>query len=330
MYDITIIGCGITGMLTLAILQQHQVDISKVCIIDPYFDGGNLTRSYGSTISNTPLIKTINGLKLINPEYVLPEQFLKYDTAKTTPLWVLTQIIRTVVNPLLKQVTKIESDVVSIYYDEYYTIETNKSTIKSKLIVLCQGAEPKKLQCDIPSIPLEIALNEQLLKNYVSSNNKVLLFGLSHSGCIVLENLQKLSVETTAVYKSKEPFLFARDGEYDGIKEEAERIAVNVLNNEYTNIQLLNINEIDKIIKASKQADWVVYGIGFKTKNIRANFDVTIYDSTNGRIKNVEKAYGFGIAYPSLAPDSIHVDVGIVSFIEHIQNQIEDIKKLIY
>ena len=76
--------------------------------------------------------------------------------------------------------------------------------------------------------------------------------------------------------------------------------------------------------------DWVIYAIGFEAnKNIKCEIDLTKYDKTSGKILNTENAYGFGIAYPSLAPDSIHVDVGVYSFIEHIQKQLEDIKKLI-
>ena len=148
-------------------------------------------------------------------------------------------------------------------------------------------------------------------------------FSLFYSDLCLLDDLHKLNISTTAIHKSKEPFLFAKDGVYDGIKEEAERIAHEILENKYNNLTVLNIAEIDKIIKASKQADWVVYSIGFETSPISANFDIIKYNSTNGRIKDVEKAYGFGIAYPSLAPDSIHVDVGIISFVEHIQKQIQ-------
>jgi hypothetical protein len=36
----------------------------------------------------------------------------------------------------------------------------------------------------------------------------------------------------------------------------------------------------------------------------------------------VPNAWGFGIAYPSQAPDGIHFDVGVASFIEHISNNI--------
>jgi hypothetical protein len=94
MYDITIIGYGITGMLTLAILQQNFFDLSKVCVIDPYYDGGTLMREYGNVISNTPLSKLITALQSIKPEYAIPEEYCSYDVNKITPLYVLTNIIK--------------------------------------------------------------------------------------------------------------------------------------------------------------------------------------------------------------------------------------------
>lgn len=331
MYEITIVGCGITGMLVLSILDKHKFDLSKVCIIDPYFDGGNLIRLYGTVISNTPLIKTVNALKLIDSEYILPEEYSSYDINKTTPLYIIAQIIKDFTKPLLLQVDKYESNVQSIKYDTTYTIETRSHTIKSRILILCHGATQKTMNCDIPSIPIHIALNKDLLKMYVKPTEHVLLFGTAHSGTLILENLHNLNIKTTAVYKKKDPFLFARDGEYDGIKEEAERIATDILNNTYTNLTLLNINQIDKIIKASKEADYVVYAIGFETNTfIKANFNLHSYDTKTGKIDGLESAYGFGIAYPSGAPDGIHIDVGVAPFVEHIQNQIETIKKIIY
>lgn len=330
MYDIAIIGYGITGMLTLAILQQSGFNLSKVCVIDPYYDGGALMREYGNVISNTPLSKLITALQSIKPEYTIPEEYSSYDVNKITPLYILTNIIKDFTKNFLKEVDKYETKVVNINNELDYILETeNGDTIKSRVIICCQGSSPKKLSCDIPIIPLHVALNSEILKQYLKPNDKVILFGTSHSGTLILENLHKLNIQTTAIHKSKVPFLFARNGEYDGIKEEAERIASQILNNEYTKLKLLNINEIDKVIKASKEADWVIYSIGFEPHAIRANFDITKYNSTNGRIFGIEKAYGFGIAYPSLAPDSIHVDVGVLSFVEHIQKQMEELKKLL-
>jgi len=326
-YDIAIIGYGITGMLSLAILQQQQYNM---CIIDPYFDGGNLMRLYGDVLSNTPLSKTINGLKRIDPNYILPEKYQIYDIDKITPLSVIAQIIKDFTNNYKKQVDIYETKVISLKYNNIWDIQTYEDIIQSKMIIMCQGAEAKRLKCGIPSIPLEVALNKNILAKYVKSNDKVIVFGTAHSGTLILENLQLLGIQTTGVYKKKNPFYFDKDGEYDGIKADAERIANSILNNEYDKIKLVNITRVDDIIKATNKADWIIYAIGFETnQTIRCDFDLSKYDKTSGKILNTEKVYGFGIAYPSLAPDSIHVDIGVYSFIEHIQKQLEDIKNLL-
>lgn len=321
-YDYTIIGYGITGMLVLAILQANNIDLSKVCVIDPYFDGGALLRDYGNVISNTPFSKCINALKLIKPEYVIPEEYRIYDETKTTPLYILAHIIKDFTKHIIKQVDIIEDSVKYIKKDDLFTIYTYKKEIQSKKIILCQGSKQKKLECEIQSIPISIALNKELLSRYLKPNDKVVVFGTAHSGCLVLENLHNLNIQTTAIFKHNEPFLFAKNGEYDGIKEEAERIANSILNDEYKNLTLIHSSKIDQLIKALRKSDWVIYSIGFEANYIESNIDLFKYDKMSGRILETDNAYGFGIAYPSLAPDSIHVDVGVISFVEHIQKQI--------
>ena len=324
-YDITIIGFGITGMLVLAILKSNN--IHNICIIDPYFDGGDLMRLWGDVISNTPLEKAINALQLINPNYVLPAQY-NYDITKITPLYILVHIVKDFVRQY--DFDRVETNVKKLIYNDIWNI-TNEdgSILQSKVIIACQGSEPKKLQCAIPSIPLQNALNKDILKKYIKPLDKVLLFGTAHSGTLILENLEKLKVQTTAIYKEN-AFLFASDGAYDGIKEEGERIARQILNNEYKYIDLVKLTNVEKIIKASKEASWVIYAMGFESRLIDAvvnekPISLREYDSSTGMLK-CPKAYGFGIAYPSLAPDKTHVDVGLFSFVEHIQKQIPNLK----
>jgi len=327
-HNITIIGYGITGMLALAILQEN-IELSKVCIIDPHFDGGLLLRDYGDLLSNTPLSKTIDALKRIQSSYVLPDEYVSYDINKITPLYILVHIIRDFTKNYLLKTTNYETKVISLKYDSVWKIQTeDNKTIESRVIFMCHGSKPKQLKCNIPSIPLHIALNKNMLKKYVKKNESVIVFGTSHSGTLVLENLEELSIKTTAIYKHKVPFLFAKDGEYDGIKEEAERIAYSILKNEYKNIKLLHVTTIDEIIKETKVSNWVIYALGFETAQIN-NIDISKYDNKTGKIIDQQNAYGFGIAYPSLAPDNIHVDVGIYSFVEHIQTQIPEILKLL-
>ena len=320
-YDITIIGYGITGMLLLAILNQQNIDLSRICIIDPHFDGGALMREYGDVLSNTPLCKAVDALKLINPEYVLPEWCSQYNLNSITPLFVLAHLIKDFTNHILQKVDTYETMVKSLEYRNTWNIKTDDESIsiESSTIYLCQGSNAKKLKCNIPSIPLHIALNKSMLKKYVQPTDKIIVFGTSHSGTLVLENLETLGIETKAIHKNKSPFLFAKDGDYDGLKEEAERIANSILKDEYKHIELIHMNHIDKIIKYTKTCNWCIYAIGFEASKISCNIDLSKYDNTSGKILNTESAYGFGIAYPSLAPDSIHVDVGVLSFVEHIQ-----------
>ena len=50
---ICIIGSGAAGILLLLNLQKANVPASKILIIDPHHDGGDLTRKWGSVRSNT-------------------------------------------------------------------------------------------------------------------------------------------------------------------------------------------------------------------------------------------------------------------------------------
>jgi len=84
MYDILIIGGGISGLLAYSALKE-----TNIAIIDPYFDGGDLIQKYGSVQSNTPLSKTINALKLLEPSYEYINN--DYPEDKTAPLYIHTQ-----------------------------------------------------------------------------------------------------------------------------------------------------------------------------------------------------------------------------------------------
>ena len=307
MYDILIIGGGVTGLLVLASLQK---DVSKIAIIDPYFDGGDLIQKYGGVQSNTPLSKTVNTLKLLDSSY----EYSELPLDKTAPLYVHAKLIQDFIKPKEYIQDYIES---LSFEDKIWTLKSKDSTYLTRVVILCQGSDAKILNCGIPTIRLEDALNKDSLKKLVRANDNILLFGTSHSGTLILENLEDLKVNTTAIY--------------DGIKEDAEFIATRILNNEFKYVKLLNLTNVDKLIKVSKKATKAIYAIGFKSRGIKISYngediDSTQYNNKTGSIHGCEGLWGFGIAYPSSAPDDIHVDVGIISFVEHILKQVIDIK----
>ena len=83
------------------------------------------------------------------------------------------------------------------------------------------------------------------------------------------------------------------------------------------------------MIRTSHHADWVVYAMGFQS---RSSVQVSVngvaiqaplkYNGTTGQINEAPFAWGFGIAYPNLAPDGIHWDVSVAAFLEHMKQQI--------
>lgn len=321
MYDILIIGGGITGLLAYSALKE-----TNIAIIDPYFDGGDLIQKYGSVQSNTPLSKTVNALKLLDPTYEYKNN--DYPEDKTAPLYIHTQLVQEFVKPK----DCIQDFVESLSFENnIWSVKTKDNIYLTKVILLCQGSNPKILNCGIPTIRLEDALNKDSLKRFIRSNDTVLVFGTSHSGTLVLQNLEDLKIVTTAVHKNVKPFLFAKDGEYDGIKEEAEFIAEKILKNEFSYVKLLHLQQVDQLIRVSKKATKAIYATGFESRNIKITYnneikDSSLYDKKTGVILGCEGVWGFGIAYPSSAPDDIHVDVGIISFVEHILKQVKDIK----
>jgi hypothetical protein len=217
------------------------------------------------------------------------------------------------------------------YTDGAWTVQTSKGDIvRASVLCITAGSEPKSLHLPIPSIPLDIALDPQRVKSYIQPTDSILVFGLSHSGTLVLRNcLEAGAKEVIGVYRGAKPFLFARDGEYDGLKLDAAAAADCFLSSPQPALNLARCDDMCCLLAATRKADWVVYAIGFEA---RTSFQVSIngelkvgpfdYDGTTGQLRGLPAAYGFGLAYPSQAPDGAHWDVGIAPFVEHISRQI--------
>jgi hypothetical protein len=177
-----------------------------------------------------------------------------------------------------------------------------------------------------------VALDAERLKSYISPSDRIIVLGTNHSGTLVLKNLADAGLKNiVGVYKDSRRFKWARDGNYDGVKLDAAVYADAICAGQYPMIRLISYGDISEMIKATRGATWIVYATGFTMNtNIRIIVDtievpIRDYNATTGVLKGVPNAWGFGIAYPSQAPDGIHFDVGISSFLEHFYKQIPDI-----
>lgn len=325
-----IVGAGITGLLLVLLLQEAGADLSKVTLIDPFYDGGDLARKWGSVLSNTPWLKTINALNTFCSSLNVTSSV---DPASNTPLIEIAHLIRTLSEPVLKKVTQIQGTVLSANYVENEWAVTiavggSERVIRTAQLILAPGGEGKTMDLAIPSIPLDVALDSARLAKYLKPNNNVLVFGTMHSGTLVIKNLAALGASVTAYYNSSEPFYWDRDGMYDGIKGEAATIADDIVGGKIP-VALVPIKDTAAVIRSSRSADWVVYAMGIAPRIVKlfingVETSSTKYTETTGKLGELP-AWGFGVAYPNRAPDGIHWDVGVAPFLEHMKKQIPDI-----
>lgn len=332
-FKVAIVGTGATGLMTLLLLKRLNVPLKDIVLIDPYHDGGDLQRKWASVTSNTTWGQTVEIVKLLGGQPSFPEPWCSLDPEKPTLLQHSISLLRYLCKDLISecevlygtcQTLKEEGDSVSVTV-ALVTQETIQ--VVATACVLSIGATPKQENLPLPTIPLEIALDKVKLATYVSTSSKVLLFGTSHSGTLILRNLQSLGIQHAAVYKGKAPFFFARDGHYDGVKQESEQIADDILSGKYTNTTLLPITNTAQLIRWSKKADWVIYATGFQRRTLQVSFD---YDTQTGRLLGYHRVWGFGIGFPKQAPDGVHFDVSLPAFYSHLATQVPSLVESFY
>jgi hypothetical protein len=327
MTKILIVGTGAAGLLFLWHLQKSQVQPNDIVVIDPHHDGGDLQRRWSTVRSNTTWSQTLGVFDLSGS--TVPPAWKDLDPTQPALLQHSISLLRQLTRDFVSQCEVVHGlvDQIEKHADgKLWSVTlTDKSNYTSPVVILAHGSEPKQLLLPIPSIPLECALNKSRLETYVSKNSRVLLFGTSHSGTLIMRNLHEMDVQTTAFYNTAKPFYFARDGEYDGIKQDSAEIADAILENKYPKLQLANVSDTAQVIRASRKADWVIYATGFRVRtNIKVNFT---YDGKTGAITESPGLWGFGIAFPNSAEDGVHWDVSLPSFHSHIQKQMPAILK---
>ena len=333
LFQVAIVGTGGAGLLALLLLlQTKKCKPSDIVLIDPYHDGGDLQRKWAHVVSNTrweQMLAILDSFGIARDS--LPEPWKSLDPKSPTQLQHYIQLLRYLVKPVYRECECVLGTCTQIEEKDGHIVLTlagkESQTVSAKVCLVCTGADAKKEPFPIPTLPLEIALDPAKLNTYIQPTDKVLVFGTAHSGTLVIKNLHQLNVEHAAFYRGQEPFVFARDGHYDGIKQESESIADDILAGRYLKTNLFPLTNTAQLLRWSRKADWIVYAIGFERRSFGA---VNEYDGKTGQCKGYTRVWGFGIGFPNQAPDGQHWDVSLPSFFAHIQRQIPQIVESFY
>ena len=330
MNNVVIIGSGAAGLLLLLSLEKAGIQPERITVIDPHFDCGDLMRKWSCVRSNTVWHQTLQAVPTDKP---LPEPLASLDPEQPCELRYIVQYLLFLTKPFLNRCTIKTGIAQKAIQDEAgiwnVWIKGSTKAITASHLIVATGSEPKSMDLPFPSIPLHVALDATKLSEYVKPNEHVLLFGTAHSSTIIIQNLITNGVKRiTNFYATPKPFYFARDGDYDGIKQDAAVIADKILANEMPQVELVSIHDTAGMIRKTREADKVIYAIGFEQRDslkINENTGRIEYDGDTGRLRGVTNAWGFGIAYPNRAEDKQHWDVSVPSFAAHIQKQLPDI-----
>ena len=326
-FRVCIVGAGICGLLSAAFLPDAV--LREACIIDPTFFGGDLMEKWCCVKSNTTAKQIVDALdKVPQFKHLLIPYLHEYADGDIIPLKIIAQAVKELAKPILDKMKREVGTVQEITITEGGTkilLDSGKVILAEK-IVLCTGVQARVLTYPVPCIPLDIALDASRLANYVKKGQSVMVFGLNHSGTLVLANLEKLCSRIYGVYKGGKPFTFARDDEYDGIKQEAAVIADRILAGGMPLCTLLSladsVSTVDRIVP---YCDYVVYCVGFKQKGLLVKKgDVVIgldtYSPTTALLNDSSGIWCYGAGFPNSTSykGKTYYDVGIPSFIEYM------------
>lgn len=335
--SVAIIGCGASGSLCLLELARKGRDLSTVTVIDPYFDGGDLGRRWGAVKSNTKWQQIVDSLSQY-PSAVAPiaELSKSYGPEDICLLADLANLFQQAVRPLLQSVNlnvdtckKIKKTEAGWSIDLALGGELPETFGR---VFLCQGGVEKQLDYGKPVIPLEIALDPIRLRRAVRPGQTVTVVGLSHSGTLVLRNLNDLGVSLQGVYDTEKPFYFARDGCYDGIKEESAAVADMIVAKTLP-VKLVSTKDTKNLVKVLTKTDSVVLSIGFTARSLPitavdgTQLNEADYSPTTGLVAGQADLYGFGLSYPGVSEveGKTYKDISIPSFVQQIQRCLAEI-----
>jgi hypothetical protein len=335
--SVAIIGCGASGSLCLLELARKGRDLSTVTVIDPYFDGGDLGRRWGAVKSNTKWQQIVDSLSQY-PSAVAPiaELSKSYGPEDICLLADLANLFQQAVRPLLQSVNlnvdtckKIKKTEAGWSIDLALGGELPETFAR---VFLCQGGVEKQLDYGKPVIPLDIALDPIRLRRAVRPGQTVTVVGLSHSGTLVLRNLNDLGVSLQGVYDTEKPFYFARDGCYDGIKEESAAVADMIVAKTLP-VKLVSTKDTKNLVKVLTKTDSVVLSIGFTARSLPitavdgTQLNEADYSPTTGLVAGQADLYGFGLSYPGVSEveGKTYKDISIPSFVQQIQRCLAEI-----
>ena len=303
MYDYIVVGGGLAGIISVIVLKQKYPNGNIAWIDNHGFSGGDLS-IYPKVPANTPIKKVERFINILygmidisdNEPFVcnsLKEEIFELGCF-AKELVKITKKIKENYNCFTDNVLQINK------HTTHWTLRGEKFSYPAHKIILAIGSSHNILDNSKNRIELIDALHPDILKTYDVENKRIIVYGNSHSGMLILKNLYELGCKhITNVYKHKVRIPYMKNGVevYDqtGLRGVGVKWSQEVLPN--SNIKQV---QCDKFIL--NEYDYVIYAVGLSPRRILIVgddldiIDSASYDRITGKI--CEGVYGIGVAYP--------------------------------
>ncbi len=314
------------------VLANKLIQPRDLLIIDPHHDGGALLRDWPHVLSNTTYQQFLDALTRLGIPH--PNCSSQYNPASPTELHCLAHGLRSSVATLLgPTVTRVYGYASKLEKQttEPWRITVGKQTYTALIASIAIGATPRALPTQTPQIPLQCAFTVSDLATYIKSPEPLTVFGASHSGALIVQAAVQLGCDVNLVYNTPQPFYFADEGAYDGVKLETAVLARQILADGLGGkVRLIPYSDALAVHTALLQSAWCVSACGFELTHYPQVFvdgralhmeSSLPYNPANALI--CPRLYAWGIGFPSTTTldGRTYVDVSIPSFAAHIAAQ---------
>jgi hypothetical protein len=330
-YQWAVIGAGPAGIAAIGKLLDEGIAAQSIAWIDPHFTVGDFGTTWRNVPSNTKVELFLKYLHAANSfEYKnCPRDFAinHLDPKKTCNLSVAAEALQWVSEQLKNKVNAIQGNVEMLSLkNRQWHIKINDTDLCSKNVILAVGANPKNLSLPVTqTILLSDAIDHVRIKNHITAEDTIAVFGSSHSAILVLRNLVENNVKHIINFYQIQILYAAYFNDWilfddTGLKGVAAEWARTHIDGKLpANLQRVYSNT-ENIEKYLPQCNKAIYAVGFERRTIPIeNMAHLNYIEQCGII--APGLFGIGIAFPEAKYNPLGMleyRVGLWKFMDYL------------
>ena len=312
-------------------LLDSGVAPESICWVDPHFAVGDFGRLWSAVPSNTKVAFFIQYLTLCRSfevDGLKDSALFSLDPDVGCDLGVMATVLAQVTARLCQLVRTTTQWVTQITADSGgWVVQASQSCWRSAKVVLATGAVPNVLAYpDVDTIDLATALDPAQLAASVSSQDRVAVFGSSHSAVLVCRALLESGVKQVVnFYRSPLRYAMMMDDwilfDNTGLKGEAAAWARTQFHAERYPQLVRHYASDEHILEHLPECNKVVYAVGFTPRRepLITGFPQVTHNNKTGII--APGLFGAGIAFPEGVYDRLlnfEHNVGLLKFMRYI------------